>query len=54
MTSLKVGDMVSGQVSGKPFQGKVVEVTDADVTLDMNHPLAGRERHCDVEVLSVE
>jgi len=52
--SLKVGDMVSGQVSGKPFQGKVVEVTDADVTLDMNHPLAGKELHFDVEVLSVE
>jgi len=52
--SLKVGDMVSGQVSGKPFQGKVVEVTAADVTLDMNHPLAGKELHFEVEVVAVE
>lgn len=52
--SLKIGDMVSGEVSGKPFQAKILEVTDADVTLDMNHPLAGKELHFEVEVVSVE
>lgn len=32
---------------------KVVEITDAQVTLDANHPLAGQDLHFEVDVIAV-
>jgi FKBP-type peptidyl-prolyl cis-trans isomerase SlpA len=33
--------------------GVVVEVGEADVVVDFNHPLSGRDITCDVEIISV-
>lgn len=50
---LKVGDVVSGQLGEQPFQAQVMEVGTEEVTLDLNHPLAGKTLHFAVEVVSV-
>lgn len=39
--------------SGKPLIGKIVEIKEATVTVDFNHPLAGKELEFDVEVVAV-
>ena len=51
---LAVGDMVTGQVEGKPFRAKVLAVGDDDITLDLNHPLAGKTLHFTVEIVGIE
>ncbi len=38
---------------GFPLQAKVVDVSDKEVTLDMNHPLAGKTLHFNVTIESV-
>jgi FKBP-type peptidyl-prolyl cis-trans isomerase 2 len=53
-TDLKEGDVVTGQVEGKPFRAKVLAVGAEDVTLDLNHPLAGKTLHFAVEIVGVE
>ena len=49
----KVGDVITGQAGGNEFRAAVVAVDASDVTLDLNHPLAGKTLHFDVEVVSV-
>lgn len=39
---------------GQILQGRVHEVLEEEVVLDLNHPLAGRDLHFKVKVLSVE
>lgn len=51
---MKAGDIVSGQVQGQPFQAVVSEVGEKDITLNLNHPLAGKTLNFDIEVVSVE
>lgn len=48
---LKVGDVVSGQVGGRDFQAVVDSIEPEEVTLNLNHPLAGKTLHFDVEVV---
>lgn len=50
---LNVGDMVSGEVGGNPFQARVADVGSEDVTLDLNHPLAGKTLAFEIEVVEV-
>ncbi|MDO8643984.1 MAG: peptidylprolyl isomerase, partial [bacterium] len=51
----KVGAVVSGgQPGGQQFQATIVGVTDKEVTLDLNHPLAGKTLNFDVEIVGVE
>ncbi len=38
---------------GGSTRALVLEVTDADVTLDLNHPLAGKELVFDLELLEI-
>lgn len=38
---------------GKPRQVRVVEVEGDDITIDANHPMAGKTLHFDVEVVGV-
>jgi FKBP-type peptidyl-prolyl cis-trans isomerase 2 len=45
--------LVTGQSKGRPVQARVVEVGEADVTLDFNHPLAGKTLGFDTEVIEV-
>lgn len=52
---LKPGVMIRGRdKSGRPFQASVKDMDAENVTLDMNHPLAGKTLSFDVEVLSVQ
>jgi len=51
---LKVGLMVDGVVQGKPASGLVtaIDLEEGVVTLDFNHPLAGKNLRYKVKVLS--
>jgi len=51
---LETGVRVSGEVEGQPFTATVTEVDDDTVTLDLNHPLAGKTLEFDVEIVSVD
>lgn len=50
---LVVGEMVMGNAGGREFQAKIVDVTDEEVTLDLNHALAGKTLEFSVEVVEV-
>ncbi len=53
-------DLEPGQIigfsgeNGGEIAGAVLAVEDQDVTVDFNHPLAGREIRFDVQILNVE
>ena len=52
---LVAGHMVKGQApNGQPVQAVIREVKEQEVTLDFNHPLAGKEINFDIELISVE
>jgi FKBP-type peptidyl-prolyl cis-trans isomerase 2 len=51
---LTVGDQVSGQAGGRPILATVAEIGDESITLDMNHPLAGKTLEFEVDLVSVE
>ena len=55
MAGLKPGMVVSGNGrNGRAFQARVKAMDAKSVTLDMNHPLAGKTLSFDVEVVSVQ
>lgn len=51
---LKPGMVLQGQSEGRPIRAKVTAVADNEVTLDMNHPLAGKTLEFEVEVVGVD
>ena len=51
--ALKVGSIVNGEFGGKPVQATVLAINDGMVTLDLNHPLAGKTLQFDIEVVDV-
>jgi FKBP-type peptidyl-prolyl cis-trans isomerase SlyD len=51
--SINVGDHAQGQIEGRPFRARITEITEEQVTLDLNHPLAGKTLHFAVEVVDV-
>lgn len=51
---LKVGGIISGEVGGQQFQAVIMAVSDTDVTIDLNHPLAGKILNFDIEIVEVE
>ncbi len=51
---LKPGDMISGTADGHPVEAKVVSINNDKVTLDLNHPLAGKTLDFEVKVVKVE
>lgn len=53
LPDLAVGAVVSGEGPDGPFRAIVREIAEEDVTLDLNHPLAGKTLEFDVEVISV-
>ena len=51
---LAAGKIITGQVGDQPFQATIVELDEKDVTLDLNHPLAGKVLNFEVEVVAVD
>ncbi|ACC98372.1 Peptidylprolyl isomerase [Elusimicrobium minutum Pei191] len=50
---IKVGDVVGAQSGGHSFQAVVTKVSDKEIELDFNHPLAGKELLFDVKIVEV-
>ncbi len=53
MKNLKVGMPVRGQQGNRPIQATVVAIGAKEITLDFNHPLAGKTLNFDVEIVEV-
>jgi FKBP-type peptidyl-prolyl cis-trans isomerase SlyD len=51
--SLQIGGVVQGQSGQHSFRATITEINDANVTLDLNHPLAGKALEFDIEILDV-
>ena len=51
---LKVGDMVGASNGEHTFRAIVKEIGDKEITLDFNHPLAGKDLVFDVEIKEVK
>jgi len=50
----EIGEMVQGRTQqGMPINAKILEISDNEVLLDMNHPLAGKSLNFDVEVMEI-
>lgn len=53
-SELVIGSVIPMETdNGTPFNGKIVELTQNTVTLDFNHPLAGRDLHFSGEIRDV-
>jgi len=51
----EVGAQIQGQnADGQTLQGKVTALTEEKATLDFNHPLAGKNLHFEVKILTVD
>ena len=48
---LKIGDVFESEKDGQVQMITVVEVTDKTVTIDANHPMAGKNLHFSVEII---
>ena len=48
-----LGGTIQGNGPEGPFLAKIHEVQDDVITLDMNHPLAGKQLSFEIELLSV-
>jgi FKBP-type peptidyl-prolyl cis-trans isomerase 2 len=44
---------LSVNIAGDQIDGRVCEISDRELTLDANHPLAGKTLHFDVEIVDV-
>ncbi|MBI4057508.1 MAG: peptidylprolyl isomerase [Elusimicrobia bacterium] len=51
---LKVGSVVQGEMGDRQFQAVIAGINDKEVTLDLNHPLAGKTLQFDIEVVDVQ
>lgn len=52
---VQVGQELQVQTtSGQSLPARVVDTSDADVTLDTNHPLAGKDLTFDIELVEVQ
>ena len=49
----RVGDMVGASNEGHTFRAVVKEITDKEITLDFNHPLAGKDLTFEVEIKEI-
>lgn len=51
---IKLGNIIPLQDNnGQPFQGRITAIDDTDVTIDMNHPFAGKHLHFSGEILGI-
>lgn len=51
---LKVGSFIRGEAAGQNFEAIVSEIGDTEITIDMNHPLAGKTLNFEVEIMNIE
>jgi FKBP-type peptidyl-prolyl cis-trans isomerase 2 len=51
---LKPGDVVGGQIGDQPFQAVIEAVGAEEITLNLNHPLAGKTLDFEVEIVSAD
>jgi FKBP-type peptidyl-prolyl cis-trans isomerase 2 len=50
----KAGMMIAlGTPDGKQFPARITEVTDAEITIDLNHPLAGKVLNFKIKVVEI-
>lgn len=42
-----------GTSDGKRFPAKIKDVTDKEITLDLNHPLAGKNLNFKIKVVDI-
>jgi peptidylprolyl isomerase len=49
-----VGQAIQGTGPAGTFIATILEHTEQDVTLDMNHPLAGKDLNFEIEVVEIE
>ena len=50
-----VNSMVQGQSpSGQPMVGTINEVKDESVTIDFNHPMAGKDLNFEIQLVSID
>jgi peptidylprolyl isomerase len=50
---LAVGEQLEMRQEDQPFVVKVIDVTSENVTLDANHPLAGKDLNFDIELVTI-
>jgi peptidylprolyl isomerase len=50
----KIGEVIQGNGPAGPFMAKIQEVATSEVTIDLNHPLAGEDLNFEIEVVSVD
>jgi FKBP-type peptidyl-prolyl cis-trans isomerase SlyD len=53
ISQMNVGDLVNGETPQGPFQARVHAIEDEHVTLDLNHPLAGKTLDFQVEIVEI-
>jgi FKBP-type peptidyl-prolyl cis-trans isomerase 2 len=51
--TIQVGETLQGNTPNGPIIVRVLEVTEDSVTLDANHPLAGKKLIFDLEVVDI-
>jgi FKBP-type peptidyl-prolyl cis-trans isomerase SlyD len=51
--NIQVGDRFKGGAEEHAPIFRVIEITDQEITLDANHPMAGKDLHFDVEITDV-
>lgn len=47
------GSIIEGQVGTQPVRGTISSINDATVTVDFNHPMAGKDLNFEIELLEV-
>ena len=53
--NFQVDAMVQGQNEmGQPLVGTINEVKENDVTIDFNHPMAGKDLNFEIELVSID
>jgi len=49
---IEVGGMIRGNGPTGPFVARVTDVNEENATIDMNHPLAGKELNFEIELVT--
>ena len=53
--NFQVDEMVHGQNDlGQPVVGRIHEVKEQEVTIDFNHPMAGKDLNFEIELVSID